>query len=209
MTREQIREGTSAGTERQVEINQAQVKKADQQAMIDVMEENLRNLQGQVEYVQNKLNKIEMEKAESQTAIDSQAPPLSPEEVKQKFLVFEEALRAMELKLGTLTEEVKKLRSRPAAKSSRAQAKSELGNYAGAQKAFSKKSWKKAIVGYEKYRELNPKGRQYADATYKIGVCFQELGMKAEAKAFYEEVIAKFPKGKTAKSAKYRLSQVQ
>jgi TolA-binding protein len=42
-------------------------------------------------------------------------------------------------------------------------------------------------------------------ATYKIGVCFQELGMIEEAKAFYDEVIAKYPKSNEAAKATSRL----
>ena len=67
------------------------------------------------------------------------------------------------------------------------------------------KKWKDAIVVFSKYRDQFPKGKKYADATYKIGVCFQELGMKEEAKPFLEEVVAKFPGTSEAKKASFRL----
>ena len=81
--------------------------------------------------------------------------------------------------------------------------------FQAAEAAFEKKAWKEAILDYEKYRKAFPKGKEFPAATYKIGVSFQELGMADEARAFYEEVIAKFPKGKDAKSAQARLKALK
>jgi len=72
-----------------------------------------------------------------------------------------------------------------------------------------KKHWKEAIVAYEKYRSTNPTGKRYAEATYKIGASFHELGMKSEAKAFYAEVVEKFPKGEWAKKSNGRLKALK
>ena len=55
---------------------------------------------------------------------------------------------------------------------------------------------------------MNPKGKRYADATYKIGMSFQELKLKDDAKAFYQEVIQKFPKSSEAKKAEVRLKKL-
>jgi TolA-binding protein len=74
---------------------------------------------------------------------------------------------------------------------------------------FSGKKWKDAAAAFQKYREAFPKGKAYSDATYKIGVCFQELGLKDEAKSFYDEVVAKFPKSKEAKKARIRLKSLK
>ena len=209
MTREQIREGATPG-EGQSEISQMQVKRAEEVARMDELEESVRLLRGEVEVAQNQITQMEQAKqAAASEAGEQQA--MSSKSMEQRLVIFEEALRSFETKLVAMSAEIQKLKSRPAAKAASAtKPKAEsVGNYGGAQKSFDQKSWKQAIVGYEKYRELNPKGRRYADATYKIGVCFQELGMKTEAKAFYEEVIAKYPKSNTAKKAKYRLSQVK
>jgi TolA-binding protein len=86
---------------------------------------------------------------------------------------------------------------------------STKSTYETAEANFQKKAWKDAIVEYQKYRDRNPKGRHYSESTYKIGVCFQELGMRDEAKSFYSEVIAKFPKTKSADKAKIRLKQIK
>ena len=74
-----------------------------------------------------------------------------------------------------------------------------------AKEFFEKKDWKQAILNFQKYRDDNPKGVKLADATYKIGVSFQELGMKDEAKTFYDEVQVKYPKSEEARRAKIRL----
>lgn len=81
--------------------------------------------------------------------------------------------------------------------------------YDAAQDFFGKKEWKKAILSYQKYVDENSKGKNVADAKYKIGVCFQELGMKEEAMAFYEEVIANYSKAEAGKKAKIRLAKLK
>jgi TolA-binding protein len=83
--------------------------------------------------------------------------------------------------------------------------KKKSDTYETAQDLFAKKEWKQAILNFQKYRDENPKGAKFADATYKIGVSFQELGMKDEAKTFYEEVLNKFPKSEDAHRAKIRM----
>ncbi|MEO0336696.1 MAG: tetratricopeptide repeat protein [Pseudomonadota bacterium] len=209
MTRQQIREGANSGGGN-AKVSQMQVKRAEEVARMDELEENLRLLRGEVEVAQNQLLQINAEKQAAAEAAASGDQPMSSKDVAQKLAIFEEALRALETRMNSMSQDIQQLKSRPAAAAATTKKPQEsLGNYGGAEKAFDRKAWKQAIVGYEKYRELNPKGRRYADATYKIGVCFQELGLKTEAKSFYEEVIAKYPSSNTAKKAKYRLSQVR
>jgi TolA-binding protein len=131
---------------------------------------------------------------------------------EQKFLAYEEALKKLEAQVQTLNDEVAKLKEKPAPEvpppANAASAKGR-GTYDLGEEHFTAKKWKDAIVNYQKYRDQNPKGKQYADATYKIGVCFQELGMKEEARSFLEEVTAKFPKSKEAKKAEFRLKSLK
>lgn len=81
--------------------------------------------------------------------------------------------------------------------------------YDVAQEFFAKKEWKKAILSYQKYVDEFPKGKNVPEAKYRIGVCFQELGMKEEAAAFYEEVVAQHPKSDAGKRSKIRLSKLK
>ena len=75
---------------------------------------------------------------------------------------------------------------------------------------FENKKWTEAISQYQSYREKteNKKSKDYALATYKIGVCFQELGLKSEAKTFYNSVIRNFEGFDAHKYAKYRMTQL-
>lgn len=73
---------------------------------------------------------------------------------------------------------------------------------------FLKKDWEDAILAYEDYRKKNPKGSDYAHATYRIGVSFQSMGLKDDARAFFKEVVDKFPKSKEAGLAKDKLKKL-
>lgn len=83
-----------------------------------------------------------------------------------------------------------------------------LNAFGRAELSFKQMNWQKSISDYQLYREQYPRGADYAEATYKIGVCFQELNMKSEAKVFYQEAVSKFPRSKAAKKSKFRLKQL-
>ena len=56
---------------------------------------------------------------------------------------------------------------------------------------------------------MNPTGKRYAEASFKMGQSFQELGMKTEARSFYSEVLEKFPKSDWAKKANLHLKSLK
>ena len=118
-------------------------------------------------------------------------------QVSAKMALYEEALVRLEKRPSSSY-------SKPADTKVAAKAGYEL-----AEERFNNKDWKKAILSYQEYRDKNPKGKNYSEATYKIGVCFQELGLLKESKAFYNEVVNKFPNSRTAKKAKYRLGNIK
>jgi tol-pal system protein YbgF len=70
---------------------------------------------------------------------------------------------------------------------------------------FNAKQYKKAIVDYSKFPEKFTKSKKMPQALYKIGLSFDALGMKEDAKGFYQEVLDKFPKSAEAQRAKARL----
>lgn len=184
----------------EVQSQQVQAQKEMKQIEID---DQMRQLNGRIESLENQL-------VQTQQALQAQTQGQAGEKSieTQKIQLLEQAVEKLDLRLMALSNEIKVyLKSKPKkrAKSSSA----SKGNYARAEDAFKAKKWKEAIVGYEKYRELNPKGRRYASSTYKIGVCFQELKMGDAAKSFYQEVLDKFPKSSDAKKAKYRLSKLR
>ncbi|MCC2679219.1 MAG: hypothetical protein K0R29_1795 [Pseudobdellovibrio sp.] len=74
---------------------------------------------------------------------------------------------------------------------------------------FAKQDWKKAILSFNQYTDESPKGKHVPDAKYKIGVCFQQLGMKEEAMAYFEEVAANYGATEAGKKSKARLAKLK
>ena len=159
---------------------------------MDEIEEQLRVTNGRLET---------LEQAHNENKNVKQA---SKEEVEQKFKAYEEELRVLHAKVQALTEYQEQKTVAVETKTKNPKALYERG-----EELFKEKKWKEAISSYQKYREAQPKGAEHADATYKIGVSFQELNMKDEARTFYEEVIQKAPKSREAKKAAIRLKSLK
>ncbi len=160
--------------------------------------EEVRRLNGQVEELQHRIQLNEQNSNQGNLAqkVDS---------IERRLISFSETLLLFEAqmnqKLGANASAVKASDSKPSSHKD--------DPFEKAESLFKKSDWKNAILEYNKYRDNFPKGKNYSEATYKIGVCFQELNMKDEARAFYSEVIEKFPKAKSSRSAKYRLNQLK
>ncbi len=180
--------------------------------------EQLRNLSGRIDVVENQVSQLNAANAGEKDTVAK-----TKKELDQKFVAYEEALRKLEAQVQALTEDMSKMREELAAAAAANAAntkdkkgdkdKNKKGNnsaaYEEGESLIGQKKWREAIIAFEEYRKANPKGKHYADATYKIGVCMQEVGMRAEAKLFYDEVIAKFPGSKEAKKAAYRLKTIK
>ncbi len=183
---------------------------------IDERDELIRNLNGRVESLESQLQQLQKEKIAAQQTVSPDA---------QKVLLMQDALMKMELQIQKLEGE-KSTSATTATASHKASEKSSDSNlginkentaqsakssakqsaFDIAEEHFEKKEWKKAILSYQASVEEFPKGKTVAESKYKIGVCFQELGLKDEASAFYEEVIAQYPKQESGKKAKIRLA---
>lgn len=163
----------------------------------------MRELNGRVDVVENKLG-------QSHSGVESALKTSQQQNVdlNTKVTIMQEALATMEKQIYALNTEVNALRAERVANAQAAEKAAKQAKkdpYEAAQDNFNKKDWKQSILNFQKYRDENPKGPKFADATYKIGVSFQELGMKDEAKTFYDEVVSKFPKSEEARRAKIRL----
>jgi TolA-binding protein len=176
-----------------------------QTAALDDKDELIRELNGRVETLENQLAALIKEK-ESATSQDS-----------QKIVLLQEALTKMQGQIDKLEnpEPVaavkpadKNLKSSDDVAAAESKGTKKLNAYEAGQQNFTKQKWKKAILNFQKYTDESPKGKNVADSKYKIGICFQELGMKEEAMAFYEEVVANFGKTEAGKKSKLRLSQL-
>lgn len=196
VTRSAVRE-----REQQVET-QAQVKAQNTAQMVEV-DENLRGLRGRVEEVENGLNQIQMQSRSVEAKHQESEKALA-----ERLRVYQETLEKLEAQYLLLSQKVEALQASATAPAAAAKTPAK-GSFETAEDLFNKKNWKQAIVEYDKYRKSNPKGKKYSDATYKIAICFQELGMKDQAKVFYEEVVDSFPQSKTAGLAKDRLKKLK
>ena len=173
---------------------------------VDERDDLIRGFNGRIESLENQITTLQKEKAALTTSADA-----------QKIQLLQDALAKMEAQIQKLEAEAAATTTTSAlavsaSKSTHITPKKEISTlnaYDSAQDFFSKKEWKKAILSYQKYVDENSKGKNAPDSKYKIGVCFQELGMKEEAMAFYEEVIANYGKTESGKKAKIRLSKLK
>ncbi len=179
-------------------------------AAVDERDDLIRGFNGRIESLENQITTLQKEKAALTTSADN-----------QKLQLLQDALAKMEAQIQKLEGEAANAAQPVAVAASQSATLSKpvhstlkkdssaASNYDLAQDYFSKKEWKKAILSYQKYVDEFSKGKNTPDAKYKIGVCFQELGMKEEAMAFYEEVLANYGKSESGKKAKIRLSKLK
>lgn len=196
-------------------VQNLQQTTADVNTRFNDIDDDIRKLNGRVESTEHKLSQLAQNTQKSDQAIEQRV-----QEMQSRLGAYQEAISKLDTQvaelsqaLGHYREEAARAQSAAAAASSRGSSGgsggSASGPYVSAEEAFKRQAWKDAILDYEKYRKGNPRGKQFAEATYKIGVSFQELGMTDEARAFYEEVVAKFPKTKESEKAAYRLKTLK
>ncbi len=192
-TRNEVREVQQATT--------VQKTAAETSNRIEELQNVVRDLNGRIEQLDNKVTAEQGAQQKQQS---------------QRIEEMQITIRSLQEQVAALQDEliqVKAIASQPVvAVSSNSNADEALmptEPYAQGEFLFKQREWKKAILSYQKYREANPKGKNVVDATYKIGVCFQELGFRDEAKTFYEEVMNRFAKSNQAKKAKIRISQLK
>lgn len=179
----------------QEQVTTLQQTRAQEQVRQQEYDEQIRTMSGRLDQVERRLSGFQETLAQLQGAIGR-----GHDESGQKFKAVEEALVKLDGQAAALAQEVEGLKKpKTSAKAEPAGGKSTMQE---ADEAFDAKDWKGAIVLYQKYRDRNPKGKKYAEATVRIGQCFKELGMKSEAKSFFEEVTDKYPTTPEAKKAK-------
>lgn len=209
----QTRETQKEQEEKQVlkkQLNTLQMTSAEANARFQDVEDENRKLSGRLEALDAKLM-IVAQKTDKANANQDQKSKEIAEVYKEEFAKLNSEIARLKEQLNALHDENRRSSDARAAAEASAAAKSAesaKNPFAAAEGKFDKKQWKEAILDYEKYRSKNPKGKSFSAATYKIGVCFQELGMNEEAKAFFEEVLAKFPKTKDAEKASTRLKKL-
>ena len=220
-TREDVKEIETAHVMRE-QVSTLQKTHADNNTRMDELLEQNRTLTGRIEELEYLIKKSEADRGAGKENLEKNV-----EESKRQNELLQESVVKLESQLQALQEEILALRARESAKPSKKEEVREIEKMAdgskgkekakdkdlalfdAGQNSFQEKKWKEAILNYDQYREKNPKGKHAAEATYKTGVCFQELGMHDEAKVFYQDVLAKFPQSDMAKKAQIRLKSLK
>ena len=212
----QTRTGVKEQEEKQVirkQVATLQQTTADVNQRFTDLEEDMRKHNGRFEATDARITQIKDRAEKNDFALEAKI-----KEQDQKFVAFREELEKMKAELtesrASLANAQAALQAIAASGSSGASAqasasgggaKGEKNPFEIGEAKFEAKSYRDAIFSYEEYRKTYPKGKSFIASTYKIGICFQELGMAEDAKPFYEEVIAKAPKSKEADRARARL----
>jgi TolA-binding protein len=207
-TRNEVRENEHRHVIQQ-QVSTLQQTNANVSNRFAEIEEEMRSLHGRVEVIENK-----MDQSHSILEGTLKSNKQQGQDMNEKLSALQDALVKMEKEMNTLSAEFQAFKanvvvqaSAPSVERNNHQLRKD--SFELAQDLFIKKDWKQAILQFEKYREEKPKGPHFSDATYKIGVSFQELGMDSESKVFFEEVISKFPKSDDARRAKIRLKSLK
>lgn len=199
--------------------NQKNAANEPQEVKIDEKDELIRTLNGRVESLENQIQ--QMQKAYVQDPNN------------QKIVLLQESLVKMQAQMEKLEADlaISKLGSsssssahdnKPAPNSSDAKvppvkgappqaAGKNSGAFDSAQEYFAKKDYKNAILDYQKFVDANAKSKNklVPEAKYKIGLCFEAMGLKDEATSFYEEVAAQHGNTEFGKKAKAKVTKTK
>ena len=168
---------------------------------IDERDELIRQLNGRVESLEKQISEIQLSKNQS---VDAEKIQLLQEslvkmEAQIQKLENEAALKPSDSRVvvPTKTEKAVAAQTPPTKKT----------GFDEAQELYANKDYKKAILEYEKFVSANPKNKNVPEAKYKIGACFEAMGMKDEAYSFYEEVASLYGGSTYGKKAKQKVSK--
>lgn len=200
MTRSDVKEAEQR-RQYQDQVSTLQKNNADVGGRFSEIEDDLRRMVGRVEVLETRLAQSNAEKEKISRESD-----VNSAESAKRIQILQEEIARLDGQLAAITESQKAQAAAPAATTSSGTKKNDFEQ---GEDLFGAKEWRRAILAYQKYRDANPKGKNFTEATYKMGVSFQELGLKDEARTFYEEVVAKHSKSPEAKKAKTRLNSLK
>ncbi|MBI2711536.1 MAG: tetratricopeptide repeat protein [Bdellovibrio sp.] len=83
--------------------------------------------------------------------------------------------------------------------------RAEEATFLRAESYFKLKQYKKAIVDYSKFPEKYHRSTKTPQALLKIGQSFEALGLRDDARGFYEELVEKYPKSAEAKKVRKKV----
>lgn len=81
--------------------------------------------------------------------------------------------------------------------------------YFWADALYEAKNYQEAILKFEEFKEKYPKSDRVAEALYKQGLAFIQLGKKSDAKLFFTELVSSHGDSSFAKKAKSELEKLK
>jgi TolA-binding protein len=210
----QTRGGVKEADEKQQirkQVQNLQQTTADVNSRFNDIDEEFRKTYGRVEQIDVRLTQIKERAEKNDFALEAKV-----KEQDQKLAAYREELTKLASDLAEMRGQLEAARqallsgatAAAGAATSGGAAAPAKNSYELALSKFEAKAWRDAILAFEDYRKTYPRGKNIIPATYRIGLCFQELGMNDEAKAFFEEVIQKAPNSKEAGFSKTRLKEL-
>jgi TolA-binding protein len=211
MTREDVAEEEQKKAVQQ-QVTTLQKNTAEAQNRYSEVNDELRELHGKIEALDNRISTSNKDREKGQLATDQLIA-----DTNKKNQALQEEVQKLETQVSFLNQELVKLSAAQQAGQTvqvgatvpqkGGDKKKDPQTFKFGEDLFAKKEWKEAILNYQKYRDAFPTGKNYPMATYKIGLSFQELGMKDEARTFFEDVVNRFPESSLAKQAKIHLKK--
>lgn len=163
----------------------------------------LRNFNGRIEDLEQRMKNFETQQKESQNRID-----LHQELIREPLKAHKDHLKNVEVEIIKLKQAMLILSAQmEKSQKRRGRGVQKQNPFVRAERNFKRQKWTQAIKDYEAYRKKYPKGKNYVEATYKMGLSFQNLNFKKEALSFFQEVVQRFPKSRQAKKARVYLTR--
>ncbi len=191
----------------QRQVYSLQTVNAEAKQRFEEIDDDIRKLNDRIDVLENK-----QEQTSSKQDKSGSARELKIKDIEERIKAYKDEIAKLDDQVAGLTQNVTALQDaqKQAAEAAAAEAAPTKSTnskalYEAAGALFDKKKWKEAALEYEHYRKAAPKGKNVAEATYRMGVCFQEMDSADDAKAFYQEVIERFPKTAAAQHSAYRL----
>ncbi len=182
--------------------NMGQQQRAQIDSRFFEIDRDFRQLYGKIETLERKISELESKPQEADTS--GSAAPVDNEKIKsleKRMSTLEEALLSIDKKLDQLTNDK--------SASLKKRLEDAKGPFGRGEILYAMGEYEKAISNYNEYRKNFPRGRKYAQATLKMGLCFQRLKMGQDARAFYKEVIQRYPNTRASQAAKSNLQKIK
>ena len=180
--------------------NMGQQQRAQIDSRFFEIDRDFRQLYGKIETLEKKVDDTGTA-PQTATLATSTADSAKVVALEKRISTLEEALLAIDKKVNSLASnktsaQVIKTTKKP------------KGPFGLGEQLYAKKKYVEAITSYDNYRKRYPRGKRYAQATLKMGLCFQKLKMTNDAKAFYKEVIQRYPNTKVSIRAEANLKSI-